>query len=277
MRPSLRLFSILPYALIAGCAQTAPPAHSQQDSAPLHPPADLLAIPNATPQWEPKSRYGNPESYSVMGVRYDVMPSSQGYQATGIASWYGTKFHGKRASSGVPYDMYAMTAAHKTLPLPTYVSVKNLDNGKSIVVKVTDRGPFHTGRIIDLSYTAAFKLGITKSGTGHVTVTAITPNKSTLAQISPNPTSETTLNPPLYLQVGAFGSRDNAHLLRRTLIKNKDLGNITIFNPNPEQSLLYRVQVGPIKTQTEVDRLTQRLAQLGISQSQLIIPSSPIE
>ena len=101
---------------------------------------------------EPKSRYGNPESYVVFGKRYYVKDSSKGYVETGIASWYGTKFHGRRTSSGETYDMYAMTAAHKTLPLPTYVEVTNLNNGRSIIVKVNDRGRFHEIRIIDLSY-----------------------------------------------------------------------------------------------------------------------------
>ena len=123
------------------------------DSAPKK-KIDVETIPNAIPKKEPKSRYGNPKSYVVFGKRYYVMDSGKGYIEKGIASWDGTKFHGRRTSSGETYDMYAMTAAHKSLPLPTYVQVTNLSNSKFIVVKVNDRGPFHENRIIDLSYTA---------------------------------------------------------------------------------------------------------------------------
>ena len=127
------------------------------------------------PKVESKSKYGNPKSYVVFGKRYYVKDSAKGYVEQGIASWYGTKFHGRRTSSGETYDMYAMTAAHKTLPLPTYARVTNLENGRSVMVKVNDRGPFHQNRIIDLSYSAATRLGIVKTGTGRVEVEAIDP------------------------------------------------------------------------------------------------------
>ncbi|MCP5136305.1 MAG: septal ring lytic transglycosylase RlpA family protein [Gammaproteobacteria bacterium] len=136
---------------------------------------DVSNIPDAVPRPEPRSRYGNPESYKVMGQRYYVMESSHGYVERGIASWYGKKFHGRLTSNREPYDMLAMTAAHKSLPLPTYVRVTSLDNGRSVVVRVNDRGPFHDGRIIDLSYAAAMKLGIAQKGTGHVEVRALDP------------------------------------------------------------------------------------------------------
>ena len=129
---------------------------------------------------EPLSRYGNPESYVVYGKTYHTLSSSKGYKERGAASWYGTKFHGKRTSSGEPYDLYAMTAAHKTLPLPTYVEVTNLKNGRTVIVKVNDRGPFHDDRLIDLSYAAAAKLDILPYGTGEVEVRAIDPTKMAL-------------------------------------------------------------------------------------------------
>ncbi len=141
------------------------------------PPAksvDFDKIPNATPRREPRSRYGN-NPYKVFGKRYIPMKSARGFKQKGVASWYGAKFHGRRTSSGEIYDMFKMTAAHPTLPLPTYVRVTNLDTKKQIVVKVNDRGPFLHGRIIDLSYAAAYKLGIARKGTGRVHIKAITP------------------------------------------------------------------------------------------------------
>jgi rare lipoprotein A len=137
------------------------------------PPPDVLLIPDAVPHWEPRSRYGNPRSYDVLGQRYYVSVSSDGYVERGVASWYGPGFHAVRTSIGESYDMYAMTAAHKTLPLPTYVRVTNLENGRTVVVRVNDRGPFVSNRIIDLSYTAAAKLDMLRKGTAMVEVRAI--------------------------------------------------------------------------------------------------------
>ena len=137
----------------------------QSDAAPAN-PRDVSKVPDAVPRAEPLSRYGNQESYEVYGKTYYTLPTSKGYKAQGKASWYGTKFQGKRTSSGEPYDLYAMTAAHKTLPLPTYVEVTNLKNGRSVIVKVNDRGPFHGDRLIDLSYSAAARLDILQYGTG---------------------------------------------------------------------------------------------------------------
>ncbi len=138
---------------------------------------DFDSIPDAMPRVEPKSPYGNPPSYEVFGQRYYPLETSRGYLARGTASWYGTQFHGKRASIGEPYDMYAMTAAHKTLPLPSYVRVTNLENGRSIVVRVNDRGPFVEDRLIDLSYVAAGKLRVLGPGTAPVEVRALSPGE----------------------------------------------------------------------------------------------------
>jgi rare lipoprotein A len=137
--------------------------------------AEVAAIPDAVPRDEPLSPYGNPPEYEVEGRTYRVMRSSEGYEAEGIASWYGPNFHGRRTSSGEPYDMYRPTAAHRTLPIPTYVEVTNLENGRRVVVRVNDRGPFHDGRIIDLSYLAARKLGFVGAGTARVRVRALEP------------------------------------------------------------------------------------------------------
>ena len=143
--------------LLAGCATDGPPRSGSIS------PRDLP--PDPVPRKEARSRYGNGPVYEVLGKNYRVMNSSYGYQETGVASWYGKKFHGRKTSNGEIYNMYAMTAAHKTLPIPVYVRVKNLSNGRSVVVKVNDRGPFIGGRIIDLSYAAAQKLDIIGTGT----------------------------------------------------------------------------------------------------------------
>jgi rare lipoprotein A len=238
------------------------------DKAPAS-PRDVSGIPDAVPKPEPLSRYGNPASYEVFGERYYTLPTSKGYRERGRASWYGTKFHGKRTSSGEPYDLYAMTAAHKTLPLPTYVEVTNLDNGRSVIVKVNDRGPFHEGRIIDLSYSAAAKLGILGKGTGRVEVRAIDPLAS--SQVPDNsPVLVQTGNPEkasdsrLFLQVGAFQSRDNAERLRNS-IQSQNLGGVRIVEADTERGRFFKVQVGPLSDTGEADRVAQALRPLGIS------------
>ena len=166
-------------ALLVACAtkRPIPPSGPSPDGYPDagHVPQSAHAMPDAVPVAQPRSRYGNPKTYEVMGERYFVLNSAEGYKESGRASWYGTKFHGKRTSSGEPYDMYQMTAAHKTLPLPTYVRVTRKSNGRSVFVKVNDRGPFHTGRIIDLSYAAASRLDLLKEGSAEVEVEALDP------------------------------------------------------------------------------------------------------
>jgi len=149
--------------------------HPEPQDGPPQERVDASHIPNAVPKKEPRSKYGNPESYIALGKTYHVLDSAHGYVARGFASWYGTKFHTQRTSSGKPYDMFAMTAAHKTLPIPCYVRVTNLKNHREIIVKVNDRGPFHENRIIDLSYVAAKKLGVIKNGTAFVEVKVIEP------------------------------------------------------------------------------------------------------
>jgi rare lipoprotein A len=164
------LLPTLALALLAGCG-----VGPTRDGAPAQ-PIDLTRVADAVPRSEPPSRYGNPASYRVDGQRYRVLDSSKGYVERGIASWYGTKFHGRRTSNGETYDMYGMTAAHRSLPLPTYVRVTNLANGRTAVVRVNDRGPFHSDRIIDLSYAAAGKIGLLGTGTAQVEVRAIDPD-----------------------------------------------------------------------------------------------------
>ncbi|RUO59446.1 septal ring lytic transglycosylase RlpA family protein [Pseudidiomarina insulisalsae] len=161
--------------LMVGCSSAPPSRYSQtHDSIPSRlPHADELVEP--TPKTEPPSRQGN-RTYTLFGRTYSIIPDARGYIAEGTASWYGEKFHGHLTSNGETYDMYAMSAAHKTLPLPTYVRVTNLANAKSVVVRVNDRGPFHGDRIIDLSYVAAYKLGMLATGTARVKIEALHPD-----------------------------------------------------------------------------------------------------
>ena len=244
----------------------------QTDDAPDN-PRDVSDVPNAVPRNEPLSRYGNPESYKVYGKTYYTLPSSKDYQERGIASWYGTKFHGKRTSSGEPYDLYAMTAAHKTLPLPTYVEVTNLKNGRSVIVKVNDRGPFHDDRLIDLSYTAAAKLDILPYGTGQVEIRAIDPEQTaTTATLTETVAAPATAgeNQTLYLQVGAFSSRDNAQRMQTDLL-SQDIGAVRIVEATTDAGTFFKVQVGPLASHMEANRVTQELKTLGISNSHSIV------
>jgi rare lipoprotein A len=254
-------------ALFAGCSSQGP--IDSGDKAPLN-PKDLSGVRNAVPRVEPRSRYGNPESYVVFGKRYYTKSSSIGYSERGIASWYGTKFHGRRTSSGEPYDIYKMTAAHKTLPLPTYAKVTNLRNGRTIIVRINDRGPFHANRIIDLSYAAAARLGILEYGTGLVEVEAIDPSKPSPQQ--PPATRQASAGGPatLFLQVGAFSNRDNAKRLGQRL-QSTGLGEIHILEAGNASGPLYRVRIGPLATVEDADRVSNRLVSLGISDTRVII------
>ena len=186
--------------LLAGCGAlpNRDGVHSRNDGPPSH-NINITAIPDAVPRIEANSRYGNPASYVVNGKRYHVMASNKAFQQRGLASWYGTKFHGRKTSSGEPYDMFAMTAAHKTLPLPTWLEVINHDNQKRVVVKVNDRGPFVSGRIIDLSYAAATKLGVVATGTANVTIRSIDPVQYLAEQTTPRPVNTAAITTPVTL------------------------------------------------------------------------------
>nr|WP_242604562.1 septal ring lytic transglycosylase RlpA family protein [Legionella fairfieldensis] len=213
-----------------------------KDGAPPGPIPVLFKEPK--PKNEALSRYGNPGSYAVDGRTYRVMRNSGGYKVRGIASWYGTKFHRKRTSSGDRYDMYAMTAAHKTLPLPTYVKVRNLNNGREAIVKVNDRGPFHSNRIIDLSYAAAAKLGVFPKGTAPVEVEALTNSRHAAHY---------------YVQAGAFNSEQLAHLLQKKLVKLTSSPIII-----EKYSKRFIVKVGPFANKNGSDNLKRKLAANGV-------------
>lgn len=255
-------------ALIAGCAGTpprqAPPPQPTPQPAP-QPPAEVAAIPNAVPRAEPRSARGNPAFYNVLGKRYYVLPSAAGYVERGVASWYGPGFHAEQTSNGEPYDMYGMTAAHKTLPLPAYVQVTHLGNGRSVILRVNDRGPFKDGRIIDLSYTAASKLGILQAGTAFVEVRAITPDGMTPGETITAAAPQTSA---LFVQAGAFGTEANASKLNGQL-RAQGVTNSFVRQDQVNGQPLYRVRVGPIPSVPEFDRVLARLKTLGIADARL--------
>lgn len=241
----------------------------QQDSAPASKP-DVANIPDAVPQYQPLSKYGNPAHYEVFGKRYYTLNTSQGYRQRGIASWYGTKFHGRRTSSGDTYDMYAMTAAHKTLPLPSYVEVTNLNNGRKVIVMVNDRGPFHDNRLIDLSYSAATKLGIVSKGTGAVEVRAITVGATPVATVSRVQYPPQTGAVGLYLQVGAFSASASAEKLR--LKVQQQIGDAVLIVPfENSEGYLYKVRVGPLANVEYGDSLASRLVELGFNDVHIVV------
>ncbi|HEX5690586.1 MAG TPA: septal ring lytic transglycosylase RlpA family protein, partial [Roseiflexaceae bacterium] len=258
-------------AILIGCSTPAPRPSPRLPSEPtplpipapeVPPPASIETIPDAVPRAEPKSARGNPPFYTVLGKRYFVRPSAEGYVERGVASWYGPGFHAARTSNGEPYDMYAMTAAHKTLPLPTYVQVTNLRNGRNVVLRVNDRGPFKDGRIIDLSYTAAAKLDMLRDGTTFVEVRALMPGADIDDKTSPASN--------LFVQAGAFSSEANATNLL-TQLRTKGIAKGFVRADKVNERTLYRVRIGPIPSVNEFDRVVARLRSLGVGDAHLAL------
>ena len=268
------------------------------DNGPAAPPIDVSKIAEPVPKAEPRSRYGNKDTYSVLGQTYKLLPDASGYVERGIASWYGNKFHGYMTSSFEPYDMYAFSAAHKTLPLPSYARVTNLDNGKSVVVRINDRGPFHENRIIDLSYAAAVKIGVWPKGTGLVEVRAIDPahpqadmpppsRSAAVAPTPAKPTGEpprlaTVPTPPsrapsasaevprIYLQLGAYGERANAERAVANATRS-GIDRVAIQSVVVDGHTVHRVRVGPLADVDAADAMTQRIEQLGLGAPRVAI------
>ncbi len=273
----LALSALLAGGLLAGCGSL-PPADAPQTADTRadgagQPITNLASIADAVPKVEPRSRYGNPESYVVFGERYSVMESAAGFSERGIASWYGTKFHGRRTSSGEPYDMYAMTAAHKHLPLPSYVEVTNLENGRKIVVKVNDRGPFAHNRIIDLSYAAATKLGMVDTGTAPVEIRVIPPPGASptavTASLEPGSAAPADVEARVryFIQVGAFGERHNAE----RSVRRMEAAGLSVPAGLTESKRLHRVRVGPVDDVARVDELTRRLSAIGFTDTHVVV------
>ncbi|KFN43318.1 septal ring lytic transglycosylase RlpA family protein [Arenimonas oryziterrae] len=234
-------------------------------------PIDVSGLAEPVPRDEPRSRYGNRSPYSVLGKSYRVLDSAQGYVERGTASWYGTKFNGRATSSGEIYDICSFTAAHKTLPLPSYVRVSNLDNGRSVIVRVNDRGPFHPGRIIDLSYAAAVRLGVDRTGTARVEVRAISGGE--LAEgpaapvVAPMPLPSTTPPAPVgdgrrFLQVGSFADKDNARRVADRL-GAADIDDIDLDHAEVNGQDVWRVRVGPVDAD-QIAALVERIRALGL-------------
>lgn len=269
---SLRRLAALGCALqalsLAGCFSTAP----RPRPADTAPPADIVPAPPAAageviPRAEPRSRQGNPPFYTVFGKRYYVLSSGTGYLERGVASWYGPGFHRVRTSNGETYDMYGMTAAHKTLPLPAYVSVTNLQNGRSVVVRVNDRGPFVGNRIIDLSYTAALKLDMLHNGTAMVEVRSLEPAATGAPA---QPPAVAAVGAPLFVQAGAFSDPNNAERLAQKL-RGGRYGTVFVRDNEIAGRRMYRVRIGPVPNVAEFDRIVAALDALGIKDAHLAL------
>lgn len=242
-------------ALALGGCGSAPPASAKKpspvatakkggyyldDGPEANPPPNLDAVPDAVPRKEPLHRFAN-RTYVALGTTYTPQTERSSYSEEGLASWYGRRFHGKKTASGELYDMYAMTAAHPTLPIPSYARVTALNSGKSVVVRINDRGPFHSSRIIDLSYTAAHKLGFLGGGSGRVRVDAIDPDTYDIRGES--------FDDGVYLQVGAFAQADNAQKLLERLQRVLELDGARVRVVLI--GALHRVQIGPYAGEDE--------------------------
>lgn len=263
---------VLAVVLLAGCSsngskpKSSSRYHIDQDVGPDK-DVDLSQVPDAVPRVEPRTRAGNKNPYTVLGKTYYLIADESDYKERGYASWYGKKFHGHKTSNGETYDMYAMTAAHKTLPIPSYVRVTHLQNKRSVVVRVNDRGPFHEGRIIDLSYAAAQRLGISKTGTGPVEVEIVVPGDTPPPPLKPDdrPASHSD---GFYLQVGAFSSAEGARRLRDKVasITQERVFISEFMAAKP----LYRVRIGPLTDEVEINRVRQTLPSAGIYNSHIV-------
>jgi rare lipoprotein A len=271
---------VLFFVLIAaaGCATTpvAVPEHGktgkggyyQDDGPDENPPSNLQTVPNAVPKDEPLHRFAN-RPYEVLGNRYTPDVSVKPYKQQGIASWYGRKFKGKKTASGEPYDMYGMTAAHRTLPIPSYVRVTNLKNNQSVIVRINDRGPFHSNRLIDLSYTAASRLNLIGVGSSMVEVERVFADDSPstrVAQSSPPATNsragetqdpDATSAAGLFVQLGAFGTLGTAENFRDKL--RQDLTWLSETIQIIARDGLYRVRLGPYATRTEATAIADKI------------------
>lgn len=240
------------------------PSVREAPDGPPPQPLDPALIERPEPRPEPRSAYGNHSPYEVLGRTYRVMADARGYREKGIASWYGTKFHGRATSSGEPYDLYRLTAAHRTLPLPTWVEVRRLDTGETVTVRVNDRGPFHPDRIIDLSWAAASELGMTEAGTAPVEVRAI--NFEDDQGPTPRPASV-----PVFVQVGAFSERERADAVVSDL-ERAGIGPIDASRASTSVGRVWRVRLGPVEETERAIALVDRVAELGLGPARYVYP-----
>ncbi len=283
--------------LLAACRSTPPVTSSganpnagrytlEQD-VPLLEPIDLAAVREVIPKLEPRTAAGNKSPYTINGRTYTVLRDEAGYSEIGLASWYGRKFHGHLTANGEQYDMFQLSAAHTRLPIPSYVRVTNLDNGKSIVARVNDRGPFHPGRIVDMSYAGAVLLGYANAGTARVRVEALVPERAagpavSAAPVRP-PVAEPVVDPAVsvdsvvserqlieedrgreFLQIGAFATETSARSLQERLRSMTDMDVVIHHEPAANGAALYKVRVGPL-----ADDVTVRALQEAVAAAQL--------
>ena len=241
-----------------------------RDGGPAVPKIDISTLREPVPKVEPRARYGNKSPYSVLGKTYAVMGDASHYVERGIASWYGNKFHGYMTSSLEPYDMYQFSAAHKTLPLPSYVRVTNLDNGKSVVVRVNDRGPFHENRLIDLSYAAAVRIGVWPKGTGLVEVRVIDPSSNVVEPKAEAAVSLPSGDPRIFLQLGAFADRSNAQRVLERM-QGAGFGKVSIVTTRVNAREIHRVRLGPLPSVEAADAMVGRIERLGLGTPRVAI------
>jgi rare lipoprotein A len=276
----VRAGAMLFATVLAACVSTAPREPAREPPAGGSAPAAQPPLQQPTDPSSPADASrgpvigspGNPPFYDVLGERYHVLTDSAGYRQRGVASWYGREFHGKRTSSGEVYDMYGLTAAHKTLPLPTTARVTNLTNGKSVVVRINDRGPFSKNRLIDMSYAAARELGMLGPGTTMVEVQAL-PDRAAGSGPLKEPASgapQSASTGRMYVQVGAFGESHNAEALKRRL-REHGFSNVVVRYDGRNAPALYRVHVGPIAGAREYDAVAGRVNAMQIGNPQLIV------
>ena len=250
--------------VVAACGTTKKPdgKYYSDDGPPEVVPANLDKVPDATPRDEPFHRFAN-RPYTVFGQSYVPVVNKQPGKERGMASWYGRKFHGQKTASGETYDMFAMTAAHKTLPIPSYVRVTHLKNGRSVVVRVNDRGPFHSGRIIDLSYAAAERLGIVAAGSAFVEVERLIPGSTAAAPAqSPQPAvievaTVSQDSAGLWLQLGVFSSGEAAESFRAKVAK--DLPWILEPVSISAKDGMHRVRLGPYRNREEAAAIGEKV------------------
>ncbi|MGB5131593.1 MAG: septal ring lytic transglycosylase RlpA family protein [Steroidobacteraceae bacterium] len=251
--------------LVAACA------HEPERPAPPEPAAGTSTPPAvgsgaaSSPRDEPRARLGNPPFYEVAGKRYIVLANAAGYVERGVASWYGPTFHGGRTATGETYDMNAMTGAHPTLPLPTWVQVTNLQNGRSVIVRLNDRGPFSSNRIIDLSHAAAEQLDMIRAGTAMVEVRSLAG-----ASAQASPVGAAPIATRFYAQAGAFADEENARRLAGRL-RDAEVGQVAVSETGRDDRHLYRVRVGPVASIGEFDALIERLRQAGVESPRLVL------
>lgn len=242
----------------------------KRDGGPSKPAVDISKLQEPIPKIEPRSRYGNKSPYSVLGKTYTVLAEAGNYVERGIASWYGNKFHGYMTSSLEPYDMYQFSAAHKSLPLPSYAKVTNLENGKSVVVRVNDRGPFHENRLIDLSYAAAVRIGVWPKGTGLVEVRVLGPGRAEAEPTGADGVPEANGQPRIFLQLGAFADRSNA-LRSVERIERAGAGRASIVTTRINHREIHRVRLGPLPDIAAADALAERIERLGLGTPRVAI------